>query len=283
MHLTTLGLEPGQQPVASLCVGVTSLKDTQKIAASLASVVNEPGDIVLLYGPVGVGKTTFAQGFIRGLVDMPTLPVASPTFTIIASYDHAGRTYHHMDLYRIRSEADMRSLKLHELFRKDVSIVEWSDRLHGTKDMPDSYVRITITEPRRASALKDTPFDSDKVASDASVSTLSGSADIVGAEVSATGSSVSSPLAGQLRRPPPPPPLEEYMEHDEDAEQDEEVVAAEQAQSDETSRQQRDHQRILDLAFVGSKWPKDRVEIVLKMLSKYRIQPPNSLSEANNR
>lgn len=86
------------------------------------------GEVVLLSGDLGAGKTAFVRGLARGLGASPD-EVASPTFVLLTSYP--GRlTLHHADLYRLRGDGDERELGLEELPGPGgVLAVEWAERL----------------------------------------------------------------------------------------------------------------------------------------------------------
>jgi tRNA threonylcarbamoyladenosine biosynthesis protein TsaE len=86
------------------------------------------GEVVLLSGELGTGKTAFVRGLARGLGASPD-EVASPTFVLLTSYP--GRlTLHHADLYRLRGDGDERELGLEELPGPGgVLAVEWAERL----------------------------------------------------------------------------------------------------------------------------------------------------------
>jgi len=86
------------------------------------------GEVVLLAGELGAGKTTFVRGLARGLGADPE-EVASPTFVLLTRYP--GRlVLHHADLYRLRGNGDERELGLEELpGAQGVLAVEWSERL----------------------------------------------------------------------------------------------------------------------------------------------------------
>jgi tRNA threonylcarbamoyladenosine biosynthesis protein TsaE len=94
-----------------------------RLGASLAG-----GDVVLLHGDLGTGKTVFVRGLARGLGLDPD-EVASPTFTLLTRYP--GRiALHHADLYRLRGNGDDLELGLEELpGARDVLAVEWAERL----------------------------------------------------------------------------------------------------------------------------------------------------------
>jgi tRNA threonylcarbamoyladenosine biosynthesis protein TsaE len=84
------------------------------------------GDLVLLIGELGAGKTTFVRGVARGTGSHD--PVASPTFQLVRLY--AGRVQlAHVDLYRIENTSELADLGLDELLDQGAVVVEWGDRL----------------------------------------------------------------------------------------------------------------------------------------------------------
>ncbi len=95
----------------------------ESIAAGLA-----PGDVVILIGELGLGKTVLARGIARGLGVDPE-EVHSPTFTLVNQY--RGRVpVHHVDLYRIDRESDLDELGLEEILGGEgIAVVEWGERL----------------------------------------------------------------------------------------------------------------------------------------------------------
>lgn len=104
-----------------------SLAATHAIAAGLAALAR-PGDIIVLAGEMGAGKTAFAQGFGRalGITD----PITSPTFTLVHSYPcpDGRRTLHHADIYRLDRTGDVDELALHELAEfGGIVLIEWGD------------------------------------------------------------------------------------------------------------------------------------------------------------
>jgi tRNA threonylcarbamoyladenosine biosynthesis protein TsaE len=106
------------------------------------------GDVVLLRGDLGAGKTTMTQGIARGLGVEGA--VQSPTFTLVAEYDapHLGPDSQliHIDLYRLEGAADLDSVGLDEYLEQQdaVVVVEWPDRADVATFPPHWSVRIEI-------------------------------------------------------------------------------------------------------------------------------------------
>ena len=105
----------------------TSEEDTQAVARQLAATLRA-GDVVLLSGNLGAGKTAFARGLAEGLGIDPG-EVSSPTFTLIHEYRGGHLTLYHVDLYRLDSAAT-NDLGLEEMGIADgVLAIEWPERL----------------------------------------------------------------------------------------------------------------------------------------------------------
>ena len=105
---------------------VADLAGTHAVAAAIAALARA-GDMIVLAGEMGSGKTSFAQGFGRALgVEEP---ITSPTFTLVHSYPVSSRlTLHHADLYRLDRTSDVEDLALHELAAfHGIVLVEWGD------------------------------------------------------------------------------------------------------------------------------------------------------------
>ncbi|MEM8731636.1 MAG: tRNA (adenosine(37)-N6)-threonylcarbamoyltransferase complex ATPase subunit type 1 TsaE [Pseudomonadota bacterium] len=108
---------------------------TAAFAASLGACL-DPGDVVLLHGPVGAGKSHFARSLIQALQDNPE-DVPSPTFTLVQSYETRRGPIWHCDLYRISGPDDIPDLGLLEAFDTAICLIEWPDRL-GDLAPPDA-------------------------------------------------------------------------------------------------------------------------------------------------
>ncbi len=110
----------------------------ERLAAALRA-----GDVVLLYGQLGAGKTAFVRGLARGF-GAPPEEVSSPTFTLVQEY--RGRvTLYHVDLYRLEP-AEVDDLGLDELVvGGGVVAIEWAERWRGRPDGPGVY-EVTIED-----------------------------------------------------------------------------------------------------------------------------------------
>jgi tRNA threonylcarbamoyladenosine biosynthesis protein TsaE len=102
------------------------LAETHAVSAAVAGLARA-GDMIVLSGEMGSGKTAFAQGFGRALG--VTEPITSPTFTLVHSYPVRRRlTIHHADLYRLDRTVDIDELALHELAAfGGIVLIEWGD------------------------------------------------------------------------------------------------------------------------------------------------------------
>jgi tRNA threonylcarbamoyladenosine biosynthesis protein TsaE len=103
------------------------LAATEALASRLAALAR-PGDAILLEGPLGAGKTTFARAFLRAAAGDPGLEVPSPSFTLVQIYDTRIGTVFHYDLWRLDGAGEMTELDWDDA-RDGVVLVEWPDRL----------------------------------------------------------------------------------------------------------------------------------------------------------
>jgi tRNA threonylcarbamoyladenosine biosynthesis protein TsaE len=101
-----------------------SEEETAAAGAALAGVAR-PGDVITLAGPLGVGKTAFARGFIDALGHQGDVP--SPSFAIVQPYDETDPPVWHVDLYRIESASEIEELGL-DAAADAVLLVEWPER-----------------------------------------------------------------------------------------------------------------------------------------------------------
>lgn len=112
---------------------------TKAVAAALAPLLR-PGDVLLLSGDLGAGKTAFVQGLAAALG--VTDRVTSPTFTLAATY-HGAMTVHHLDVYRLDNLGEVLDLDLPELLDGDgVVCIEWGEVV--VPELPRDFLQIRI-------------------------------------------------------------------------------------------------------------------------------------------
>jgi tRNA threonylcarbamoyladenosine biosynthesis protein TsaE len=110
------------------------------LAARLGRAL-QVGDVIALHGPLGAGKTTFAQGLAAGLEVPASRPVTSPTFAL--ANEHPGRiSFMHVDFYRIRSSAELPELGLEEAFDRAATAIEWAERFPDC--LPADVLHVTL-------------------------------------------------------------------------------------------------------------------------------------------
>jgi tRNA threonylcarbamoyladenosine biosynthesis protein TsaE len=116
-----------------------SVDDTRALAAEIAALA-VPGDLVVLAGDLGTGKTAFAQGFARGLGVKE--PVTSPAFILVRTYE--GRLpLIHLDVYRLEQMQELVDLGISELLDEGgVTLVEWGDAV--TPALPSDFLEVRL-------------------------------------------------------------------------------------------------------------------------------------------
>jgi tRNA threonylcarbamoyladenosine biosynthesis protein TsaE len=121
--------------------------ETEALGARIAARL-QPGDVVLLSGDLGTGKTTLVRGACRAL-DVPG-PVTSPTFTIGQRYEGGRVPVSHLDLYRLQTlEGEDPALLDDYLRPQGVAFVEWPGAGSGRLDRPALEVRLAHVDERR--------------------------------------------------------------------------------------------------------------------------------------
>ncbi len=116
-----------------------SMQDTYEIATQVAQSVTA-GDLILLIGDLGAGKTAFAKGFGKAIgVEEP---ITSPTFTLAREY-RGELDLHHLDVYRLEQIEEVRDLALPELFEgNSVTLIEWGDQIISA--LPKSHLEVSL-------------------------------------------------------------------------------------------------------------------------------------------
>lgn len=123
-----------------------STEETIRLGFLLASHLKS-GDVVLLDGDLGAGKTHFVKGLARGLG--VTADVSSPTFTILNNYPAGSQApegvsqLNHYDVYRVHDEDEILDLGFEEaIYGEDISVIEWSGLIFGI--LPEDHLKIEI-------------------------------------------------------------------------------------------------------------------------------------------
>ncbi len=111
--------------------------DTAAVARKLAATLR-PGDLILLAGGLGVGKTLFTTGLAAGLgIEEQVL---SPSFVLVRQYRSGFLPLVHVDVYRLRSANEFDDLEVLDLGADGVVVIEWGDALEG--ELPEDHLRI---------------------------------------------------------------------------------------------------------------------------------------------
>jgi tRNA threonylcarbamoyladenosine biosynthesis protein TsaE len=117
---------------------ITTHAESETAAAGreLASTLSA-GDVVLLYGDLGAGKTAFVRGLAEGLGVAPS-EVSSPTFTLVQEYRGGRVPLVHVDLYRLNDSREIDDLGLDEIAAGAVLTIEWAEKLAGVARLHSS-------------------------------------------------------------------------------------------------------------------------------------------------
>ena len=116
-----------------------SEKETMDIARNIAKKVKK-GDIIVLSGELGAGKTKFTEGFLSyfGLQD----EISSPTFTIVNEYKKQDINIYHFDVYRLSDVSEFYAIGGEEYFHSGICIIEWGDLIK--ESLPSDYIKISF-------------------------------------------------------------------------------------------------------------------------------------------
>jgi len=121
-----------------------SAEDTRAIGGVLAGVAG-PGDLILLTGDLGAGKTVLAKGF--GAALGITEPITSPTFTLVREYD-SDPPLHHLDVYRLAGPGEVTDLDLPSLLDDGgITLIEWGEIVRGAVPTDHLTVELDLAPP----------------------------------------------------------------------------------------------------------------------------------------
>ncbi|MBA3049688.1 MAG: tRNA (adenosine(37)-N6)-threonylcarbamoyltransferase complex ATPase subunit type 1 TsaE [Alphaproteobacteria bacterium] len=115
---------------------------TTRLGAAIAPLL-APGETVLLYGPLGMGKSTLARGLVRAMTT-PDEDVPSPTFTLVQFYDSSPPVAH-FDLYRLTRPEEAAEIGLDEALDEGCAVIEWPERLGDDPAVWLGPDRLTVT------------------------------------------------------------------------------------------------------------------------------------------
>lgn len=121
---------------------IASEAEMAEFAAQLAAIA-KAGDVLLLDGDLGAGKSFFSRSFINYLATQQlgkTIEVPSPTFTLVQTYDQLKPHIWHFDLYRLSSPDEAYELGLDDAVKTAICLIEWPSRLEG--DLPENCLNI---------------------------------------------------------------------------------------------------------------------------------------------
>lgn len=123
-----------------LTINSTSVNTTKELGKKFAQFLNK-GDVIVLTGDLGAGKTMFVSGFLSFYGKENE--AASPTFTIVNEHDlKQGLKLFHFDVYRLDFEDEFTAIGGEEFFDNGICIIEWGEKIQNL--LPKEYLKITI-------------------------------------------------------------------------------------------------------------------------------------------
>lgn len=132
-----------------------SEEETKKIAKKIASFLQK-GDIVILCGDLGSGKTKFTEGFLSyfGIEN----EISSPTFTIVNEYESESQKIYHFDLYRLSDIDEFFAIGGEEYLENGICLIEWGEMIESI--LPPRYLKITFERSFEEDNLRQLLFES---------------------------------------------------------------------------------------------------------------------------
>lgn len=117
-----------------------SENDTKKLAIKMASMLKK-GDLIVLCGELGSGKTKFTEGFLTyfGLEN----EISSPTFTIVNEYKKDDINIYHFDVYRLEDSSEFYEIGGDEYFENGICLIEWGELIEDA--LPNEYIKIDFS------------------------------------------------------------------------------------------------------------------------------------------
>jgi tRNA threonylcarbamoyladenosine biosynthesis protein TsaE len=145
-------LEPkvhsNQMPIAikNSIIDISSEETTKELAKELSNYL-KGGEIIFLYGEMGIGKTTFVKYLINQFQikkNLQTVEVTSPTFNLLNEYDVDDLNIKHYDLFRLKDKSELKNLDIFENNKNIITLIEWpqlinKEKLNKTIDLIFNY------------------------------------------------------------------------------------------------------------------------------------------------
>ena len=127
-------------------IDISSEETTKELAKGLSNYL-KGGEIIFLYGEMGVGKTTFVKYLINQFQikqNLQTSEVTSPTFNLLNEYDVDDLTIKHYDLFRLKDKSELKNLDIFENNKNAITLIEWpqlinKEKLNKTIDLIFNY------------------------------------------------------------------------------------------------------------------------------------------------
>ena len=110
-------------------IDISSEETTRELAKNFSNYL-KGGEIIFLYGEMGVGKTTFVKYLINQLLEkknLQTTEVTSPTFNLLNEYEIDNLIIKHYDLFRLKNESEIQNLDLFEQNKNTITLIEWPE------------------------------------------------------------------------------------------------------------------------------------------------------------
>ena len=120
---------------------LNTLEDTFNLSKKIGKLLSH-GDVIFLYGEIGVGKTTFVRGLINNLEvekGMDKSQILSPTFNIVFDYEIKKLKIMHYDLYRIKNSTDISELGIFTEIKDHITLIEWPELI---KKKPNDRIEL---------------------------------------------------------------------------------------------------------------------------------------------
>jgi len=129
--------------IRSAKINLSSENKTEELAIKISKKIN-PGDIIFLYGEMGVGKTTFVKYLIQAFQKMHKLKkteVTSPTFNLSNEYQIGKIKINHCDLFRLKSNEDVKNLDLFKDKQNVITLIEWPEII---AEKPENFIEFNF-------------------------------------------------------------------------------------------------------------------------------------------